>query len=108
MDDDDVDQLMNLTTNLLRIALNDPGFPNPRKVEKTEFLRECTFCIMVLLWCNEEFVFTFLSQAVTTTGEKIMDVELTDHNCSEVLRIFMKARNNKEDEVTFLEHFLQG
>ncbi len=32
VDDDDVDQLMNLTTNLLRIALNDPGFPNPRKV----------------------------------------------------------------------------
>ena len=32
VEDDEVDQLMNLTTNLLRIALNDPGFPNPRKV----------------------------------------------------------------------------
>ena len=28
-----------------------------------------------------------------------MDVELTDHNCSEVLRIFIKARNCKENEV---------
>ena len=36
---------------------------------------------------------------MTTTGEKIMDVELTDHNCSEVLRIFIKARNCKENEV---------
>ena len=38
-------------------------------------------------------------KAVTTTGEKIMDVELTDHNCSEVLRIFIKARNCKDNEV---------
>ena len=36
---------------------------------------------------------------MTTTGEKIMDVELTDHNCSEVLRIFIKARNCKDNEV---------
>ena len=67
-EDDDEDVLMTLTTNLLRIALNDPGFPNPRK-------------------------------AVTTSGEKIIEVQLTDHNVSEILRIFIQARNCKDDKV---------
>ena len=48
------------------------------------------------IFCNP---YQYIFKAVTTTGEKIMDVELTDHNCSEVLRIFIKARNCKDNEV---------
>ena len=47
IEDDDVDQLMNLTTNLLRIALNDPGFPNPRKVLNSNiFANRNTYALM--------------------------------------------------------------
>ena len=56
--------------------------------------------IWYTIYCNLHQYCEFLHfKAVTTTGEKIMDVELTDHNCSEVLRIFIKARNCKENEV---------
>ena len=37
---------------------------------------------------------------MTVAGEKIIDVELSDENLSELLRLFIKARNGKEDEVS--------
>ena len=66
-------------------------------VKMFDKFESCTICACVVTFIN---IFNFsIFKAVTTTGEKIMDVELTDHNCSEVLRIFIKARNCKDNEV---------
>lgn len=38
-------------------------------------------------------------EAVTPSGLKITDLEVTEENMSEILRIFVRARNGKDDEV---------
>ena len=67
-DEDEVEELVTVVTHLLRFAIDDPGFPNPK-------------------------------EAVTASGLKVVDLEVTEENMSEVLRIFVRARNGKEDEV---------
>ena len=40
---------------------------------------------------------SFVFQAVTMLGDKIVDMELTDSNFSEILRLFFIARNDDEE-----------
>ena len=51
----------------------------------------------MVVWCL---------QAVTKTGQRITDIAVNDHNISEILRIFIRCRNGKEDEVNWQEHFM--
>ena len=67
-DEDYVEELFSITAHLLKLALEDPGIPNPR-------------------------------EALTTFGGKVVDCEIDDDNMSEILRIFIAARNGKEDNM---------
>ena len=69
-DEDEVEEFVTVVTHLLKFAIDDPGFPNPK-------------------------------EAVTISGLKVTELEVTEENMSEVLRIFVRARNGKEDEVRY-------
>ena len=52
-------------------------------------------------YCKIEAKFSviFVFQGVTLSSQKLADVELNDNNISEIMRIFIKSRNGREDEV---------
>ena len=54
---------------LLRIALDDPGIPNPKK-------------------------------ALTNLGQKLSEIDITEHTFSEILRIYIRERNGFDDKLT--------
>ena len=53
---------------LLRLAIDDPGIPNPKK-------------------------------AVTNLGQKLSDIDITEHTFSEILRLYVRERNGFDDQV---------
>jgi len=61
--------LNSLCQNLLRIALDDPGIPNPKK-------------------------------ALTNLGQKLSEIDITEHTFSEILRIYIRERNGFDDRLT--------
>ncbi|UJR10202.1 hypothetical protein I4U23_014417 [Adineta vaga] len=54
---------------LLRIALEDPGIPNPKK-------------------------------ALTDLGQKLSEIDITEHTFGEILRIYIRERNGFDDKLT--------
>ena len=67
-------------------------------------------CMYLVQWANTGIIFisnileiiqlhnlSFVFQAVTMLGDKIVDMELTDSNFSEILRLFFIARNDDEE-----------
>lgn len=66
---DDLDKYLNFTSKLLKIALSDPGVPNPK-------------------------------EALTKLGQKIVDIDLNKNVISEVLRIFVVARNGGSCQIS--------
>jgi len=61
--------LNSLCQMLLRIALDDPGIPNPKK-------------------------------ALTNLGQKLSEIDITEHTFSEILRIYIRERNGFDDKLT--------
>ncbi len=61
--------LNSLCQLLLRIALEDPGIPNPKK-------------------------------ALTNLGQKLSEIDITEHTFSEILRIYIRERNGFDDKLT--------
>ena len=61
--------LNSLCQNLLRVALDDPGIPNPKK-------------------------------ALTNLGQKLSEIDITEHTFSEILRIYIRERNGFDDRLT--------
>ena len=61
--------LNSLCQNLLRIALDDRGIPNPKK-------------------------------ALTNLGQKLSEIDITEHTFSEILRIYIRERNGFDDRLT--------
>ncbi len=54
---------------LLRLALEDPGIPNPKK-------------------------------GVTNLGQKLSEIDITEHTFSEILRLYIRERNGFDDKLT--------
>ncbi|CAF1085093.1 unnamed protein product [Rotaria sordida] len=61
--------LNSLCQILLRIALEDPGIPNPKK-------------------------------ALTNLGQKLSEIDITEHTFSEILRIYIRERNGFDDKLS--------
>ncbi|CAF3685431.1 unnamed protein product [Rotaria socialis] len=61
--------LNSLCQLLLRIALEDPGIPNPKK-------------------------------ALTNLGQKLSEIDITEHTFSEILRIYIRERNGFDDKLS--------
>jgi hypothetical protein len=61
-------EINSLCQILLRIALEDPGIPNPKK-------------------------------GLTNLGQKISEIDITDHTFSEILRLYIRERNGFDDKV---------
>ena len=61
--------LNSLCQILLRIALEDPGIPNPKK-------------------------------ALTTLGQKLSEIDITEHTFAEILRLYIRERNGFDDKLT--------
>ncbi|CAF0844083.1 unnamed protein product [Adineta ricciae] len=61
--------LNSLCQILLRIALEDPGIPNPKK-------------------------------ALTNLGQKLSEIDITEHTFGEILRIYIRERNGFDDKLT--------
>ena len=53
---------------LLRVALEDPGIPNPKK-------------------------------GLTNLGQKLSEIDITEHTFSEILRLYIRERNGFDDKV---------
>ena len=58
----------NLCELLFRLAVDDPGIPNPKK-------------------------------PVTSLGQKLSDIDITEHTFSEILRLYIRERNGFDDQV---------
>ena len=56
------------------------------------------FTILSLAYLSNETYF-YCFQAVTESGQKISEIEISDENVSEILRIFMKCRAGKESDL---------
>ena len=53
----------------------------------------------LLKFATEDPGFPNPKDAVTISGLKVTEVEVTEENMSEILRLFVRSRNGKEDEV---------
>ena len=58
-----------LCQHLLRLALEDPGIPNPKK-------------------------------ALTHLGQKLSEIDITEHTFSEILRIYIRERNGFDEKIS--------